>query len=106
MKALLGLSSVSQHGLFVVASLDVHGVQIALLQHSNLYESMASSLHSAQKKALGKTLVGRELYKSARHSPMLSFQTYRASSFKSAASGAAFGSVAMVKSFIRAPQVG
>ena len=44
----------------------IQGVQIALLQHNSLYESIASSLHRAQKKALGKTLVGRELYMSAR----------------------------------------
>jgi hypothetical protein len=39
---------------------------MALLQHNSLYESIASSLQRAQKKALGKTLVGKELRKSAR----------------------------------------
>jgi hypothetical protein len=38
-----------------------HGVQMALLQHSSLYASRASALQRAQKKALGKTVVGREL---------------------------------------------
>lgn len=44
----------------------VHVAQMALLQHSSLYESIASSLHKAQKKAFGKTLVGKELFMSAR----------------------------------------
>jgi hypothetical protein len=35
--------------------------QMTLLQHSSLYESIASWLQSAQKKFLGKTVVGREL---------------------------------------------
>ena len=48
-----------RHGCFLY----IHVVQIALLQHSSLYESTASSLHKAQKKALGKTLVGKELQK-------------------------------------------
>ena len=39
----------------------LHGVQIALLQHSSLYASRARALQRAQKKALGKTVVGREL---------------------------------------------
>jgi hypothetical protein len=39
----------------------LHGVQMALLQHSSLYASRASALQRAQKKALGKTVVGREL---------------------------------------------
>jgi hypothetical protein len=40
-------------------------VHIALLQHSSLYESIASSLHKAQKKAFGNALVGKELVISA-----------------------------------------
>jgi hypothetical protein len=34
---------------------------MALLQHKSLYESIASWLHSAQKKPLGKTVVGSVL---------------------------------------------
>ena len=48
-----------------IASLYIHGVHIALLQHSNLYESIASSLHKAQKKAFGNAFVGKELIISA-----------------------------------------
>ena len=65
-KALPGLSNYQQlfhHG--ELGFQHIHAVHIALLQHSSLYESIASSLHKAQKKALGKTLVGRELCMSA-----------------------------------------
>lgn len=46
----------------------LHGVQMALLQHSSLYESIASSLHRAQKNDFGKALLGKELSRSA-HNP-------------------------------------
>lgn len=39
-----------------------HDGQMTLLQQSNLYESMASWLQSAQKKFFGKTVVGRVLF--------------------------------------------
>jgi len=68
---------------------------MTLLQHSSLYESMASVLQSAQKKFLGKALVGSELCPSASAHVCSSIVcTYRAYSFRSSASGAALGSTA------------
>jgi hypothetical protein len=62
MKALSDLSNYQLLRSYSTLSFPhVHVAHIALLQHSNLYESIASSLHKAQKKALGNTLVGKEL---------------------------------------------
>lgn len=60
MKALSGLLN-HQLCYNTLGFLYVHVAHIALLQHSSLYESIASSAHKAQKKALGNTLVGKEL---------------------------------------------
>lgn len=61
----LGLYQLAKCYVFDVDE-HVHVVQMALLQHNSLYESIASSLHRAQKKALGKTLVDKDLSTSAR----------------------------------------
>jgi hypothetical protein len=71
-----------------------HDGQMALLQHSSLYESMASWLSSAQKKFFGNTVVGRVLPRSALCLFPLQAGTHSANSFRSSASGAALGSAA------------
>lgn len=48
---------------------------MALLQHNSLYESIASSLHRAQKNDFGKALLGKELLQSARD-PYMQLQSH------------------------------
>jgi hypothetical protein len=79
-----------------------HDEHIDLAQQISLYESNASWLQRAQKKFLGKTVVGSELHILVLVVLIGKRHMYSASSLSSSASGAALGSaagLAMVRSY-------